>query len=114
MPVELGPPERIGGSLWHPLTIDSVEVASTYESEARGARRLVTNTILADVWRDSFGMPSPQPEWTESFVATKLRASVWMAYREDADAFQTTIFGGTLTEGSDRRSSRCSSTRCAP
>jgi hypothetical protein len=101
MPVKLGTPERIGGSLWHPLTIDSVEVASTYESEAADARRLVTNTILADVWRDSFGMPSPQPDWTESFVATKLRASVWMAYREDAEAYHTTIFGGTLTEGSD-------------
>jgi hypothetical protein len=99
MPVRQRPPERIGDSLWHPLTIDSVEVASTYESDAADAQRLVDNTILAGVWRDSFGMPNPQPGFSESFVATKLRASMWVAYWEDAEAFHTTIFGGTLTEG---------------
>jgi hypothetical protein len=101
MPVDLRRAERIGDSLWHPLTIDSVEVASTYESDLPGAQRLVGNTVLADVWRHSFGMPNPQPDRPDSFVATKLRASMWMAYWEDADAFHTTIFGGTLTEGSD-------------
>ena len=101
MPVHQPPPERIGDSLWHPLTIDQVEVASTYESDAPGAQRLAENTILAGVWRDSFGRPNPQPDWTESFAATKLRASMWMAYWEDAEAYHTTIFGGTLTEGTD-------------
>jgi hypothetical protein len=101
MPVHVRPPERVGDSRWHGLTIDSVEVASTYESDLPGAERLVGNTVLAPIWRDSFGMPNPQPDRPDSFVATKLRASMWMAYREDADAYHTTIFGGTLNEGSD-------------
>lgn len=101
MPVQPRAPERIGDSLWHGLTIDAVEVASAYESDLPGARRLESNTILTGVWRDSFGMPNPQPDWSTSFVATRLRASVWMAYWEDDEAFHTTIFGGTLTEGTD-------------
>jgi hypothetical protein len=101
MPVWQGSPERIGDSLWHRLVIDAVEVASTYESDAPDARRLETNTVLEDVWRHSFGMPNPQPDRSESFIGTRLRASMWMAYREDEEAFHTTIFGGTLNEGSD-------------
>jgi hypothetical protein len=101
MPVTRRPPERVGDTLWHPLVIDQVEVASTYESDADGARRLVTNTLLEDVWRHSFGQPNPQPDWTESFVPTRLRASMWMAYWEDDTAYHTTIFGGTLGEGSE-------------
>src|SRR5206468_4152173 len=101
MPVSQGAPERIGDSLWHPLVIDAVEVASTYESDASGARRLETNTVLEDVWHHSFGMPNPQPDRNESFIGTRLRASMWMAYWEDDEAYYTTIFGGTLNEGSD-------------
>jgi hypothetical protein len=102
LPVSRRPPERIGDSLWHPLVIDRVEVASTYESDAPGAQKLVTNTVLEDVWRHSFGMPNPQPDWPESFLGTRLRAAMWMSYREDEEAFHTTIFGGTLGEGSEQ------------
>ena len=102
MPVHRGPAEQIGATLWHPLVIDDVEVASAYESDAPGAARLVENSELDDIWRHAFGLPNPHPDWKESFIPTRLRASVWMAYWEDADAFHTTIFGGTLPKGGDQ------------
>jgi hypothetical protein len=101
MPAHVSTPERIGTSLWHPLLIDDVEVASTYESDAPGAARLEEHTPLVEIWRHAFGLPNPQPEWTESFIPTRLRAAVWMAYREGEEAFHTTIFGATLPAGGE-------------
>jgi hypothetical protein len=95
------PPRRIGASMWHGLTLRGVEVASTYESTAKGAARLTMNTIIDDVWRNSFGLPSPQPGWDESFVPTKLVAQVDMAYWEDDASYHTVIFGGTAAVGAD-------------
>jgi hypothetical protein len=95
MPNRVSPPERVGSSVWHRLVIDDVEVASTYESDARGAAQLETHTPLVDVWRYSFGLPNPQRDWGESFIPSTLRAAMWMSYWEDEDAYHTTIFGGT-------------------
>jgi hypothetical protein len=94
-------PRRIGASMWHGLTLRGVEVASTYESGAEGAARLTTNSIIDDVWRNSFGLPSPQPGWDESFIPTRLVAQVDMAYWEDDAAYHTVIFGGTAALDAD-------------
>jgi hypothetical protein len=99
--VETAPPARIGSTLWHGLTLSQVEVASCYESDSRGAGRLVRNTIVDDVWRRSFGLPNPQPEHSVSFIPTTIEAQVRMAYWEDERAFHTLIFGGTAAADAD-------------
>jgi hypothetical protein len=99
--VEARPPRRIGESLWHGLLMRGIEVASCYESGADGAARLVTNTIVDDVWRHAFGLPSPRPDQPVSFVPTLIDAQVEMAYWEDAEAFHTLIFGGTRPADGD-------------
>ena len=90
-------PERIGRTLWHSAVVDGLECVSTYESTAEGAARLVTNSLIDDVWRRAFGLPNPQPDRTESFVPTALRAEFLMAYSEDEEAYRTLIGGGTAT-----------------
>jgi hypothetical protein len=95
------PPARIGSTMWHGLTLSQVEVASCYQSGSPDAGRLVRNTIIDDVWRRSFGLPSPQPEHAVSFIPTTIEAQVHMAYWEDERAFHTLIFGGTAATDSD-------------
>jgi len=90
-------PDRIGRTLWHSAVVDGLECVSTYESPARGAARLVTNTLIDDVWRRAFGLPNPRPDRTESFIPTTLRAAFHIAYREDDHAYRTLICGGTAT-----------------
>ena len=90
-------PELIGTTLWHHASVEGVRCVSTYESKARGAARLVTNSFIDDVWRRAFGLPNPQPDQPTSFVPTTLRAEFLMAYFEDADAYHTVICGGTAT-----------------
>jgi hypothetical protein len=90
-------PDLIGSTLWHSAAVEGVTCVSTYESNGRGAERLVTNSFIDDVWRRAFGMPNPQRDRLESFVPTTLRAEFHMAYSEDADAYHTIICGGTAT-----------------
>jgi hypothetical protein len=99
--VEIAAPERIGDSTWHALTLRGVEVASTYESEARGAVRLVQNTIIDEVWRRAFGLPNPRDDHAESFIPTQIDAQIRMAYWEEEDAYHTVIFGGTAPVGAE-------------
>jgi hypothetical protein len=99
--VEHLPASRIGRSLWHGLLLRGVEVASAYESDAPGAARLTRNTIVEDVWRNSFGLPNPRPGWPESFIPTRIDAQVDMAYREDERSYRTLIFGGTCAADGD-------------
>lgn len=93
---------EIGGRRWHRIELMNVEVASCYESDARDAARLTSNTLITPVIRRSFGYPSPRPGHTESFVAKKLDAVLHMAYVEDGDTYRTLIFGGTAHAGEDR------------
>lgn len=95
--------ERIGSSLWHSASLEGVECVSTYESRARRAGRLVRNSAIDDVWRRAFGLPNPQPGADESFVPTKLKAELHMAYREDEGGYRTVICGGTATLPVDER-----------
>ena len=96
------PPERIGNSLWHRIGLRGVEVVSAYESEAPGAPRLVDNSVLAPIWRASFGGPFPQEKFADSFPGTTLDGDVWMAYHEDEDWWHTLIFGGSCESGVPR------------
>ena len=88
-------PELIGSTLWHHATVEGVTCVSTYESDVRGAARLVTNSLVDDIWRRAFGLPNPQRDRPTSFVPTTLRAELQMAYFEDEDAYHTVICGGT-------------------
>ena len=99
--VETSPPEQIGSTKWHGLSLSRVEVASCYESDTRDAGRLVRNTIVDDVWRRSFGLPNPQPQHSVSFIPTTIKAQVHMAYWEDERAYHTLIFGGTAAIDAD-------------
>jgi hypothetical protein len=85
----------IGSSLWHEVELRGIVAASTYESNAPGAARLVGNTIMSAVWRRAFGLPNPQPDRDQSFIPTSFDARAYMAYWEDEEAFHTVIFGGT-------------------
>ncbi len=85
----------LGTSQWHHSTFSGIEVVSAYESNAAGAGQLVDNCVISPVWRESFGLPSPQSNFSASFIPTTLMASVDMAYWEDDDAFHTVVFGGT-------------------
>jgi hypothetical protein len=94
-------PNLIGETLWHHIVLDGMECVSTYESKHPAALKLVRNTIIDDVWRRSFGLPTPSENHDESFIPTRLRAQVDMAYWEDDDAFHTIIFGGTAPAPTD-------------
>jgi hypothetical protein len=95
-------PDLIGTTLWHSAAVEGVTCVSTYESNGRGAARLVTNSFIDDVWRRAFGLPNPQGDRLESFVPTTLRAEFHMAYFEDDDAYHTVICGGTATVPVDK------------
>jgi hypothetical protein len=91
----------IGRSQWHEVELRGAEVASCYVSDAAGADRLVRNTIIDEMWRQSFGGPSPQVRLPTSFIPTVVDAIVDMAYWEDDASYHTVIFGGTAKVGSD-------------
>ena len=100
--VQAPEPKLIGSTLWHSASVEGVTCVSTYESDAPGAARLATNSLIDDVWRRAFGLPNPQPDRVESFVPTTLRAELYMAYRADEAAYHTVICGGTATVPVDR------------
>jgi hypothetical protein len=93
---------EIAGRSWRAIDLVGVEVASCYESDAPGARRLGSNTIVTPLFRRSFGFPAPRPDHPTSFVPQSLDASLHLAYVEDEESFHTLIFGGTAHAGADR------------
>lgn len=93
--------QTIGSSAWHHVTMSGIEVSTCYQSDARGAARLVENSVATDIWRDTFGLPCPLPDHPVSFVPTTLVAGLDMAYWRDDTAFHTLVFGGTANLGSD-------------
>jgi hypothetical protein len=98
----VGPNEIvIGEKRFHEVRLNGVEVASTYESDTSSAAKLVGNSLMAPVWRQSFGLPNPSPHYQESFISTTLDAVVDMAYFEDDDAFHTVMFGATAAHPAD-------------
>jgi hypothetical protein len=92
---------KIGNTEWHQIELHEVEVASCYQSGHDGAAKLVRNTILDHVWRQSFGQSNAHPHFPTSFIPTIVDAQVDMAYWEDDTAFHTVLFGGTATKGSN-------------
>lgn len=90
--------EKIGNRHWDLIEIEEVEVVSGYQSDAPNARRLVNNSIISPVWRRTFGLPSPRPDYPTSFIGTKLMGHIYMSFSEDADNYHTVLFGGTVNK----------------
>lgn len=95
------PAGQIGSSLWHHVSMSNWEVATGYESNAPGAAQLVDNSVLSPLWRSTFGLPNPQPNWPESFIGKQLWTQSYMAYYEDDQAYHTLIFGGSAPGDGD-------------
>jgi hypothetical protein len=88
----------IGHRLWDSIEIEEVEVVSAYQSGTSGAQRLVYNSILTPMWRRTFGLPCPRPDFPQSFIGTKLLARIYMSFSEDEDSYHTVLFGGTVNK----------------
>jgi hypothetical protein len=85
----------IGQSHWHRVEIGGVEFVSVYEADRDGAERLVSNSLVSNLWRDAFGKPNPRDDHPDSFIPTVLDGDLYIAYWEDDEAFHTVMFGGT-------------------
>ena len=90
--------ESIGARHWDLIEVEDIEVVSGYESNAPGARRLVDNSILTRMWRRTFGLPHPRPDFPESFISTRLRAQIYMSFSQDEHSYHTVLFGGTVNK----------------
>jgi hypothetical protein len=95
--------EVIGSTTWHRALVEGVDFVSAYEADDPGAGDLVDNALISRLWRRAFGPPNPRPGHSESFIGTTMDAGMYIAYWEDADAFHTTIFGGTGPSAGDPR-----------
>ncbi len=95
--VHVGRP-AIGGRYWDFVEVDQVEAVSAYESNTPGARELVNNSLLSPMWRRTFGLPCPRPDYPTSFISTMLRARMYLSFSEDDDYYHTVIFGGTVNK----------------
>jgi hypothetical protein len=85
----------IGQSHWHRVEIGGVDFVSVYEADRDGAERLVSNSLVSQLWRNAFGKPNPREDHPDSFIPTVLDGDMYIAYWEDDEAFHTTMFGGT-------------------
>lgn len=90
--------QAVGGRFWDFVEIDNVEAVSAYESDAPGARKLTNNSILSPLWRRTFGLPCPRPDYPRSFISTRLRARIYLSFSEDAYYYHTAIFGATINK----------------
>lgn len=91
----------VGQSQWDTVDVDGFSAVSAYQSQAKGAAQLDDNTVLTPLWRATYGEPASQPGHDQSFLGTLMHARLYMAYREDADAFHTYFFGGTVNKAFD-------------
>lgn len=91
----------VGQTQWDLVDIDGFSAVSAYQSEAAGAAQLVDNTPLTPLWRVTYGEPQGQPGHDQSFVGTSMHAQLLMAYSEDATAYHTYLFGGTVNKAFD-------------
>ena len=73
-------------------------MVSAYESDAPAARKLINNSIVTPLWQASFGAPSPQPGFSESFIPTVMRAKMYLSFSENDQYYRTVIFGGTVND----------------
>jgi hypothetical protein len=90
--------QRMGSKNWDFVEIEEVEVVSSYQSEAPGARKLINTSILTPIWRRTFGLPCPREDFPESFISTHIRARMYLSFSEDPETYYTTIFGGTVNK----------------
>jgi hypothetical protein len=94
--------EKIGESWWDHVVVDGVEVVSAYTAAGEKGRLERTAGGWTSLWRFLFGRPCPRPDATVSFVPTRMRAELYMAFRrakdpddERGEVWRTLIFGGT-------------------
>lgn len=94
--------ERIGETWWDHVVLDGVEVVSAYTAPGEQGRLQSTDRLFSPIWRALFGRPCPRPEWPVSFIATPMRAELYMACAEatdvdvDGPVWRTLLFGGTV------------------
>lgn len=97
--------EQVGAKHFDLLEIDGAEVVSAYM--AKDGTQLVNEDMLfSPLWRIAFGRPRSRPEFTTSFFPVRMKAKLYMCFREvayDEDlgeaAYQTFLFGGTINKG---------------
>jgi len=94
--------KRIGDSWWDHIELDGVEVVSAYTAPGEKGRLEDTDGFFSRIWRAIFGRPCPRPGATPSFVPTRMRAELYMAWTKAKDVdvngpvWRTLIFGGTV------------------
>ncbi|MFT3769391.1 MAG: hypothetical protein QM820_28470 [Minicystis sp.] len=88
----------VGASQWDLIDLDGFSAVSAYPSSAPGAPQLVENTLLAPMWRLTFGEPSRREGHETSFPGAKMHARLYMAFSEDEEAYHTYLFGGTINK----------------
>jgi hypothetical protein len=90
--------QTIGAHQWDFFEVDKVVAVSSYESGATNARKLVNNSFLSPLWRRTFGLPHPRPDYPQSFIPTILRARIFASFCESEEHYHTTLFGGTINK----------------
>jgi hypothetical protein len=88
----------VGASRWDLVDVDGFSAVTAYTTCPSD---LVDNTPLTRLWRVTYGEPSNVPGGGASFPGTRMRARLYMAFSEDADAFHTRLFGGTVNKTFD-------------
>ena len=91
----------IGRSLWDLIDVDGFGAVSAYQ--AQGSTALEDNTVLTPLWRATYGEAESVPGFDTSFPGTRMHARLYMAWSEDAGAFHTYLFGGTVNKAFDDR-----------
>jgi hypothetical protein len=87
----------IGDREWDLVDLDGVRVVSAYP----GQGSLAHNSALSPVWRAAIGEPTVRDDHLEAFPPTLMRGCFFMAWSEDAAAFHTHLFGGTVNKAFD-------------
>lgn len=92
----------IGARTFDVVDLDGFTAVSAYQSTAAGATRLADNVpVLTRLWRHTYGEPGSVDGHPVSFVPTTMHARFYMTYFEDADAYHTCLFGGTVNKAFD-------------
>jgi hypothetical protein len=100
----LHPRQTVGARQFDLLEIDGAQVVTAYVAE-KGAQLIDEDHLFSPLWRVAFGKPRSRPEFTTSFFPARMKAKLYMCFREvahDEDlgeaAYQTFLFGGTINK----------------
>lgn len=93
---------RVGDRWWDTVELRNIKVVSAYEAE--DDRRLEdTFGDLTQIWQMAFGTTRPGDRFPRSFVGTRMRAQLYVAWsaeptKDGKTAFHTHVFGATINE----------------